>query len=153
MMRYVRGQGVVDFVFRHFGEKPIPPYVGLGTEIDGEIVNGVVLNVWTGNDAHVTLAGKKFSKGFLAVVGHYAYQSLGCIRLTAITEQVSIVRYAERLGGEVEGLLRNQFGPGRDGILVGILKEDWERRFGRLESNIPPLYDLSEVENEIGKQT
>lgn len=153
MIRYVRGQKVVDFVYSAFNRKPVPPYVGIGTEIDGEIVNGCVLNVWTGNDAHVTIAGTKWTKGLLAVIHHYAYQSLGCIRLTVITEQTSIVRYAERLGGEVEGLLRNQFGPGRDGVLVGILKEDWERRFGRLERNIPPLYDLNEVELTSGQHT
>ena len=152
-VRYVRGQGVADFVYNIFGRKPTPPYVAIGTEIDGVIVNGVIINVWTGFDAHVTIGGKKWTKGLLAVIHHYAYQSLGCIRLTVITEQTSIVRYAERLGGEVEGLLRNQFGPGRDGILVGILKEDWERRLGRLESNIPPLYDLSEVETTSGKHT
>ena len=109
-IRYVRGQAVVEFVYSAFNRKPTPPYVGLGTEIDGEIVNGCVLNVWTGNDAYVTIAGTKWTKGLLAVIHHYAYQSLGCIRLTVITEQSSIVRYAERLGGEVEGLLRNQFG-------------------------------------------
>ena len=152
-VRYVRGQGVADFVYNIFGRKPTPPYVAIGTEIDGVIVNGVIINVWTGFDAHVTIGGKKWTKGLLAVIHHYAYQSLGCIRLTVITEQTSIVRYAERLGGEVEGLLRNQFGPGRDGVLVGILKEDWERRLGRLESNIPPLYDLSEVETTSGKHT
>ena len=145
-VRYVRGQGVADFVYNIFGRKPTPPYVAIGTEIDGVIVNGVIINVWTGFDAHVTIGGKKWTKGLLAVIHHYAYQSLGCIRLTVITEQSSIVRYAERLGGEVEGLLRNQFGPGRDGVLVGILKEDWERRLGRMESNVPPLYDLIEVE-------
>ena len=145
-IRYVRGQGVADFVYNIFGRKPTPPYVAIGTEIDGVIVNGVIINVWTGFDAHVTIGGKKWTKGLLAVIHHYAYQSLGCIRLTVITEQTSVVRYAERLGGEVEGLLRNQFGPGRDGILVGILKEDWESRLGRLESNVPPLYDLIEVE-------
>ena len=153
IVRYVRGQGVADFVYNIFGRKPTPPYVAIGTEIDGVIVNGVIINVWTGFDAHVPIGGKKWSKGFLALVHHYAFQNLGCVRLTVITEQTSIVRYAERLGGEVEGLLRNQFGPGRDGILVGILKEDWERRLGRLESNIPPLYDLSEVENESGLDT
>lgn len=146
IVRYVRGQGVADFVYNIFGRKPTPPYVAIGTEIDGVIVNGVIINVWTGFDAHVTIGGKKWSKGLLAVIHHYAYQSLGCIRLTVITEQASIVRYAERLGGEVEGLLRNQFGPGRDGVVVGILKEDWESRFERLESNVPPLYDLNEVE-------
>jgi hypothetical protein len=142
----VRGQGVADFVYNIFGRKPTPPYVAIGTEIDGVIVNGVIINVWTGFDAHVTIGGTKWTKGLLAVIHHYAYQSLGCVRLTVITEQTSIVRYAERLGGEVEGLLRNQFGPGRDGVLVGILKEDWERRLGRMESNVPPLYDLIEVE-------
>ena len=152
-IRYVRGQKVVDFVYAAFNRKPVPPYVGIGTEIDGEIVNGCVLNVWTGNDAHVTIAGTKWTKGLLAVIHHYAYQSLGCIRLTVITEQSSIVRYAERLGGEVEGLLRNQFGPGRDGVLVGILKEDWERRLGRMGSNVPPLYDLNEVELTSGQHT
>jgi len=145
-VRYVRGQGVADFVYNIFGRKPTPPYVAIGTEIDGVIVNGVIINVWTGFDAHVTIGGTKWTKGLLAVIHHYAYQSLGCVRLTVITEQTSIVRYAERLGGEVEGLLRNQFGPGRDGVLVGILKEDWERRLGRMESNVPPLYDLIEVE-------
>lgn len=153
MIRYVRGQKVVDFVYAAFNRKPVPPYVGLGTEIDGELVNGCVLNIWTGFDAHVTIAGKKWSKGLLAVIHHYAFQNLGCVRLTVITEQTSIVRYAERLGGEVEGLLRNQFGPGRDGVLVGILKEDWERRFERLESNVPPLYDLNEVELTSGQHT
>ena len=143
-MRYVRGQKVVDFVYASFGSTPVPPYVGIGTEIDGEIVNGCVLNVWTGADIHVTLAGKKWSKGFLAIVHHYAFQNLGCIRLTVITEQAAVVRYAERLGGEIEGLLRNQFGPGRDGILVGILKESWESRVGRFLNSTPPLRDLSE---------
>lgn len=153
IVRYVRGQGVADFVYNIFGRKPTPPYVAIGTEIDGVIVNGVIINVWTGFDAHVTIGGKKWTKGLLAVIHHYAYQSLGCVRLTAITEQVSVVRYAERLGGKVEGLLRNQFGAGRDGFLVGILKDDWMRRFGRLESNVPPLYDMNVVENEIGQHT
>ena len=153
MIRYVRGQKVVDFVYSAFNRRPTPPYVGIGTEIDGEIVNGCVLNVWTGADIHVTIAGERWSKDFLAIVGHYVYFNLNCGRMTAITEQVSVVRYAERLGGKVEGLLRNQFGAGRDGFLVGILKDDWMRRFGRLESNVPPLYDLDVVENEIGKHT
>lgn len=136
----------MDFVYAEFGRKAVPPYTGLGTEIDGVIVNGCVLNVWTGADIHVSLAGKSFTRGFLAVVGHYVYDSLQCERMTCITEQMSIVRYAERLGGQVEGVLRNQFGAGRNGFLVGILKDDWKRRFGRLDSNHPPLYQLPEVE-------
>ena len=46
--------------------------------------------------------------------------------MTVLTEQTRIVRIAERLGGQVEGLMRNHFGKGRDGFLVGILKDDWK---------------------------
>lgn len=97
----------------------------MGTEKDGEIVNGVVFNVFTGPSIHVTVAGKKWSKGFLASVGHYVFSKLGCLRITVTTEHVEVVRIAERLGGKIEGLQRDEFGKGRDGYVVGILKDEW----------------------------
>lgn len=45
--------------------------------------------------------------------------------MTAITEQPKIVRIGERLGGQVEGCLRNHFGPMRDGYVIGILKNEY----------------------------
>lgn len=121
----VSEERVAKFVADKCGTVIVPPYTCMGTEKDGEIVNGVVFNVFTGPSIHVTVAGKKWSKGFLASVGHYVFSKLGCLRITVTTEQVEVVRIAERLGGKIEGLQRDEFGKGRDGYVVGILKDEW----------------------------
>lgn len=116
---------VMRFVSERIGRPIVPPYTCMGTEIGGEIVNGVVFNDFTGADIHATVAGKRWSRGFLGEIGHYIFGQLGCLRITVTTEQPIVVQLAERLGGKVEGLLRNQFGQGRDGFIVGILRDDW----------------------------
>jgi len=45
--------------------------------------------------------------------------------MTITTEKPEVVEYAKRLGGEVEGRLRDHFGEGRDATIIGILKKDW----------------------------
>lgn len=102
-----------------------PPFTCIGIEKDGEVIGGVVFNCYEGADIHVTVAGKGWTPGFLADVGQYVFGTLGCERLTSITEQPSIVRIAERLGGKVEGRMRNHFGKGRDGVVIGILKDEY----------------------------
>lgn len=124
--RIVTDRRVAEFVGERVGSQIFPPFTCIGTEKDGEIVNGVVLNCYTRQAIHATVAGEGWSKDFLALVGHYVFSKLRCERITAITEQVKVVRLAERLGGKVEGLLRNQFGPGRDGFIVGILRDEWK---------------------------
>lgn len=103
----------------------VPPYTCMGIERDGEIIGGVIFNVFEGADLHVSVAGKGWSRSFFRSVGQYVFDQLGCERMTAITENPDVVAIAERLGGQVEGLLRNHFGKGRDGFLIGILKEDY----------------------------
>lgn len=122
----VRDARVAEFVGQRIGVTFSPPLTCLGIEKDGEIVGGFVFNSYEGADIHVSAAGRGATKGFLAEVGHYVYDVLGCERMTVITEKASVVRSAERLGGQVEGLMRNHFGKGRDAFLVGILKEDWK---------------------------
>ena len=116
---------VARFVGERVGASIVPPYTAMGIEHEGEIIAGVVFNHYERFDVHATVAGRGFTKGFLADVGEYVFGQLKCIRITVITEQPKVVRIAERLGGQVEGLLRNHFGPDRDGFLVGILKEDY----------------------------
>lgn len=53
------------------------------------------------------------------------FGQLGCRRVTFTTESETVARYAERLGGKREGLLRDQFGEGRDGIVVGVLVSEY----------------------------
>lgn len=117
---------VVEFVSLQCQTSFIPPMTCMGIERDGQIIGGVVLNVFEGADVHMSAAGSGWTKGFLADFGQFVFVTLGCERVTAITEQTKVVRLAERLGGQVEGLMRNHFGKGRDAFVVGILKEDWK---------------------------
>lgn len=121
----ISDERVARFVSDAVGKGFVPPYTCMGIERDGQIIAGVLFNVYEPPDVHVTVAGRGWTKGFLADVGQYVFGSLKCERITAITEQPRIVRIAERLGGQVEGRLRNHFGQGRDGFVVGILKEDY----------------------------
>lgn len=121
----VRDIRVAQKVGEIIGVEFSSPFTCLGIERDGEIIGGAVFNVFEGNDCHVSVAGKGFNRGFLVEVGHYVFTVLGKGRMTVVTEQPRIVRIAERLGGKVEGLMRNHFGEGRDGYIVGILKEEY----------------------------
>lgn len=126
-MRVVDDDRVPAFVGERVDTVIIPPFTAAGIEgRAGEIIAGVVFNHFTGCDVHVTIAGHGWTRGFIADVGQYVFGHLNCLRMTVVTEQTQVVRIAERLGGHVEGLMRNHFGAGRDGYLVGILKEDWK---------------------------
>jgi RimJ/RimL family protein N-acetyltransferase len=116
---------VAKFVSDKVGKGFVPPFICMGIERDGQIVGGALFNVYEPPDIHVTVAGQGWTRGFFAEVGQYVFGALKCERITAITEQPKVVRIAERLGGRVEGRLRNHFGKGRDGYVIGILKEDY----------------------------
>lgn len=100
--------------------------MAVGIEKRGEVVAGALFNHFEGADVHVTIAGKGWTPSFVRAVGTYVYDQLGCERMTAVTACERVARYAERLGGKVEGRLRSHFGPGKDGILVGILRGEWK---------------------------
>ena len=121
----VTDASVAEFVERIIGRPIIPPFTCIGVERDGVVVAGAVFNCYTRADIHVTVAGLP-TRSLIRSVGKYAYGQLGCQRMTVITEQPKIAEYAQRLGGAVEGILRNQFGAGRDGVLIGILRDDWK---------------------------
>lgn len=116
---------IAKFVSEQIGVSIVPPFASMGIERDGEIKAGVIFNHFEGSDVHVTVAGHGWTRGFFAEVGHYVFDTLQCVRMTAVTEQPQIVRIAERLGGQVEGRLRNHFGEGRDAYLVGVLKGEY----------------------------
>lgn len=117
---------VAVFVANQCGVVINPPYTLMGIEHKGEIIAGVVFNHFEQHDIHMTAAGRGWSKGFLADVGAYLFEQLKVLRVTVITEQPKVVRLTERLGGQVEGLMRNHFGNGRDAFVMGILKNDWK---------------------------
>lgn len=116
---------VAQFVSERLGFALCPPFTAIGIERDGTIIGGVIFHCFEGAAVHVTAAGSGWTRGFMRAVGRYAYGQLGCERMTVTTASEQVARYAERLGGVREGVLRSQFGPGRDAILIGILRGDW----------------------------
>lgn len=116
---------VAVFVAESMGVLFYPPFRSLGIERGGQIVAGVVFNVFEAADVHVSVAGAGWTKAFLAECGHYAFSMLGKRRVTVITEQPRVVRLAEKLGGSIEGCLREHFGEGRDAFIVGILASEY----------------------------
>jgi hypothetical protein len=125
----VAGEPVALFVSMQLGVSICPPYSAMGIERDGAIVAGVIFHCFEGPNVHVTVAGKGWTRRFLEAVGRYVFEQLGCLRMTFTTEHDAVVKLACKLGGQVEGgPLRDQFGLGRDGWIVGILKREW--RYG-----------------------
>lgn len=127
-MRIVTDERVARFVGERVDRIIFPPWTAMGIQRRGRITAGAVFNCFTGPDIHVTVAGHGWTRGFLREVGEYAFGQLGCQRMTVITAQDAVADIAQRLGGKVEGTLRNQFGPGADGILIGVLKEEYRFR-------------------------
>jgi RimJ/RimL family protein N-acetyltransferase len=121
----VSDERVAKFVSDKLGFGLCPPWTAMGIERDGSIVAGVVFNHFEGSDIHFTVAGSCWNRKFFQECGVYAFEALGCGRVTAITEQKKVVELLLKLGGKVEGCLRSHFGHGRDGIIVGILKDEY----------------------------
>ena len=105
-----------------------PPFTCIGIERNGEIIAGAIFNCFTGHDVELTLAGQGWNRPFLRAIGEYPFGQLGCYRVQMTTEQEKVAEYAERLGARREGLLRGKFGPGRDGIVLGILAHEYKFR-------------------------
>lgn len=129
----VSDERVARFVSEQLGYAVCPPYTCLGIERDGQIVAGVLFHCFEGPAVHITAAGKGWTRGFLEAVGKYVFEQLGCLRITFTTEQDAVVKLACKLGGSVEGCLRDQFGEGRDGWIVGVLRDEW--RYGKFPAN------------------
>lgn len=119
---------VAQFVGGRVGSVIYPPYTAMGLEREGRIVAGAVFNCFTGFDIEVTVAGEPgaFTKTFIREAGRYVFETAGCLRMSITTHQPHVIEIAKRLGAQTEGRKRNLFGKGRDGIVLGILKEDWK---------------------------
>jgi|OM-RGC.v1.026302954 Acetyltransferases, including N-acetylases of ribosomal proteins len=83
---------------------------------------------YRGHDISVAMASAmpgRFGRELLVHGGQFAFGELDCDRISIETSHPAAVRFAQALGGELEGRKRNAQGPGRDTYLFGILREDW----------------------------
>ena len=122
------GPRIAAFVGVRCGVAIVPPYTALGLERDGKLVAGCVFNVFTGPDIEVTVAAEPggITRAFVRACGSYVFTQLGCERVTITTEHPLVINLAHRLNAQTEGTKRNQFGKGRDGTVLGLLREDWK---------------------------
>lgn len=119
---------VARFVGERVGAIIFPPFTAMGIERDGEIIGGAVFNCFTGHDVEATVAGRGWTRAFFKAVGAYVFDQLGCVRMQFTTDQETVAALAERLGGKREGVLRDKFGHGRDGIVIGVLAQEYRFR-------------------------
>jgi hypothetical protein len=122
----VSDQRVADFVCEKTGIVLTGSFASLGVILDGEVIGGVVFNCFTGNDVHVTVAGKAkaFTRIFIRRVALYVFGELGCLRISITTEQPKVIEITQRMGAKIEGCKRDHFGKGRDGVMLGLLKDE-----------------------------
>ena len=116
---------VIRFVSEKLGVGLVPPFTAMGIEHDGRVIGGVVFNCFTGANVEVTAAGHGWTRKFLRQVGEYVFDQIGCARMTFTTEQEDVARLAERLGGKREGEMRDFYGLGRNGLIIGILESEY----------------------------
>jgi RimJ/RimL family protein N-acetyltransferase len=124
----ITDERVARYVGERCGTIIYPPFTCMGIERDGAIIGGAVFNCFTGHDVEMTVAGeaRAFTRQFYRAVREYVFTQMGCLRVSITTEQTKVIELAKRLGAQTEGCKRNHFGTGRDGIVLGILKEDWK---------------------------
>lgn len=145
MREFVSDERVAQYVAARTGiSLTSGQHTQLGIIQGGVVTCGVVFTHYSGHDISMTAAGSPgaFTKVFLIRLGEYAYGELSCSRITILTEQPSVVAKTLRLGAQIEGVKRDQFGPGRDATMLGLLASEWP--FTK-RSGSDPLPDRSDM--------
>ncbi|RDJ12417.1 GNAT family N-acetyltransferase [Rhizobium grahamii] len=121
---------IAVWVGSRIGVKFNPPFTALAEIRGGRIVAGYVFNMWTAHDVEVSLAADRLSRPLMRAAFTYVVNTLGCSRATFRTRADNLVAQnaLDRLGAKLEGRQRSYFGD-CDGLLYGILKEDFPHGF------------------------
>ena len=103
-------------------------WIGSVTD-DMQIMGVVVYSRWTKHNCEMSVASvtpRFMTRAFLKVVFGYPFNELGMARVTAVVEADNhkALDMNRGLGFKDEGILRNWYGEGRDGVVMGMLKDE-----------------------------
>ena len=132
MKNLVYGQDarVRSWVAERIGETLDDADVAIGIEENGELIAGVVYNMYTKASIcmHVAaIPGKRWmTKEYLWRVFAYPFIQLNCNRVTGFVREDNLVaqKFDEHIGFKREGLIRKGATDGTNFILYGMLKEE-----------------------------
>jgi len=126
---YGDNQRVCEWVSRHIGED-LGRGVGIGLEENGELIAGVFYNMFTGAGISMHVAavpGRRWmTREYLFCCFAYPFLQLNCRRVTGLVRVSNLEarKFDEHLGFKREGLIREAFDDGEDGLLYGMLKPE-----------------------------
>lgn len=127
MMEIVQGPSVAQFVGHKCGAQFAEPYLAIGFGEDGVVLGGAVFNNWNGRNVDLSVANAvvKWPPAFVRYFEDYIWNTLGVARVTMVVRP-GTERMCLKMGAKMEGLLRDWYGEGRDGVLFGLLKAEWK---------------------------
>lgn len=118
---------------RDMGPPPQRDYEAIGVCSDGKLIGGVIYTMYhellPGQyDIQMSCAGDPgwLTRKTLRMFFSYPFKQLNCVRVTALVAKSNkrARDMNERLGFRMEGCIRDGYGIGRDGILLGMQKRD-----------------------------
>ena len=127
---YSENDRVVSWVAERIDEQRFEGAVGIGLEEDGELIAGVVFNMYTGPSISMHVAavpGRRWmTREYLWRCFAYPFLQLGCRRITGLVrvDNLEAQKFDEHLGFKREGLLRQACDDGTDMIVYGMLKSE-----------------------------
>ncbi len=128
---YGQDQRVCEWVGDRVDEQEFGPgSIGIGLEENGELVAGVVFNMYTGPSISMHVAaipGRRWmTREYLWRCFAYPFLQLKCNRITGLVrvDNIDAQKFDEHLGFKREGLVRKACTDGTDMILYGMLREE-----------------------------
>ena len=119
---------VAAWMAKQTGIEIIPPYTAFAALADdGQISGAVLFNDLQEASVEVSLvAPRRVSRSLLRAASRYAFDTLGCNRVTARTRAstLQVRRFIVKAGFKEEGCLRAFYRDGEDAILFGMLKTE-----------------------------
>ena len=121
---------VYDFVRRHMPLQMVSGAKGIGLEIDGEVVAGVIYESYNGHNVWmhvaVTDGGVSLTRGVLRTIFDYPFNQMRVARVSGYVEASNEAsrKFCEQLGYRQEAVLSGAASDGGDVIIYAMRRED-----------------------------